>query len=223
MLRKNATTANFAIQHVQDWQANCFQLLYIIYGSIITTFTNPCPQNWNFHLTQSPQRQTSGGNVRVGDSASKGQVGNPWSDFGYTIWQMIYGRYDHRRPVWGCHRICPQSQTNQKTIWICFFCIKWGNKNYSNMFCMVAAWSFTCRDKNLQVSKRKHWEHPIRQVDEGKPISCRCSSTYLYKSQINRIHKPSVDLKTLKEPNPGTSSLLHLKKDLIKQHLHELK
>ena len=76
---------------------------------------------------------------------------------------MIYGRYDHRRPVWGCHRICPQSQTNQK---------------------------------------RKHWEHPIRQVDEGKPISCRCSSTYLYKSQINWIHKPSVDLKTQKNRIP---------------------
>ena len=71
------------------------------------------------------------------------------------------------------------------------------------MLCMVAAWSFTCRDKNLQVSKRKHWEHPIRQVDEGKPISCRCSSTCLYKSQINWIHKPE----NSKEPNPGTSSL----------------
>ena len=87
-------------------------------------------------------------------------------------------------------------------------------KNYSNMLCMVAAWSFTCRDKNLQVSKRKHWEHPIRQVDEGKPISCRCSSTYLYKSQINWIHKPSVDLKTQKNRIPEHHHFFILKKIL---------
>ena len=65
-----------------------------IASNFFTSYTEAASQLSQLHVLKIEisiwlkvrRGKTSGGNVRVRDSTLKGQVGNPWKDFGYAIW-----------------------------------------------------------------------------------------------------------------------------------------